>query len=226
VAKPAPPTRNLALSTRSALYIEWQESLATEIEVEGYLLYMAEGLHGDFKAVYNGTANALQRHFVARELQVGQLYQFKVAAVNFNGLSEASDLLTVHACVRPSAPSAPKRVEGTSTSITLSWTAPADDGGCTLTGYKLMRDTGQGLTDPIAVEVDPLAINDRPTLTQHQVDLSSDETGLQVRFRVIAINLEETSASAIASFTIAGLPNKPPGLVTFRYAETPYLNLN
>jgi hypothetical protein len=74
VAKPAPPTRNLAKSTREALQIEWGESSATEIGVLGYMLYMAEGLAGDFKLVYNGTSNALTRTYVASGLKVGALY--------------------------------------------------------------------------------------------------------------------------------------------------------
>jgi hypothetical protein len=146
--------------------------------VEGYLLYMSEELHGDYQLVYNGTSNPLQRHFVASNLVAGRLYQFKVVASNFNGLSEASDPLTVHACVRPAPPSTPVRVTGTPTSITLSWKPPADDGGCSLTGYKLLRDSGLGLSDPIAIEVDAESVNNRPKLTEHKVDLTSSETGL------------------------------------------------
>jgi len=71
VAKPAAPTRNLALSNRTALFIEWAESAATEIAVEGYLLYMSEGLHGDFRLAYNGSSNPLQRHFIASNLTIG-----------------------------------------------------------------------------------------------------------------------------------------------------------
>lgn len=59
IAQPAAPTRTLSRSTRTALFIEWAESAATEIAVQGYLLYMAEGTAGDFKLVYNGTFNAL-----------------------------------------------------------------------------------------------------------------------------------------------------------------------
>lgn len=51
IAKPAAPTRRLSLSIRTSLYIEWEEAAATEIEVQGYLLYMAEGLGGDYRLV-------------------------------------------------------------------------------------------------------------------------------------------------------------------------------
>jgi hypothetical protein len=53
-----------------------------------------------------------------------------------------------------------------------------------------MRDTGGGLADPIDQEVDAAGVNDRPTLTQHKVVLSSTETGKAIRFVVIAHNIE------------------------------------
>ena len=59
VAQPLAPTRTISMSTRTALFIEWAESTATQIPVQGYLLYMAEGTAGDFKLTYNGTYNAL-----------------------------------------------------------------------------------------------------------------------------------------------------------------------
>jgi hypothetical protein len=121
IAQPAAPTRTLSRSTRTELFIEWVESAATEIAVQGYLLYMAEGAAGDFKLTYNGTFNALQRHHTATNLTVGTLYQFKVVALNFNGASAASPLLSVHACVAPGPPSAVQRVTGDRTSISLAW---------------------------------------------------------------------------------------------------------
>jgi hypothetical protein len=59
IAQPVAPTRTLSRSTRTSLFIEWAESAATDIPVQGYLLYMAEGTAGDFKLAYNGTYNAL-----------------------------------------------------------------------------------------------------------------------------------------------------------------------
>ena len=136
----------------------------------------------------------------------------------------ASELLSVHACVAPGPATGLRRVTGDSTSITLAWEAPADDGGCPLTGYQLMRDGGGGISDPIATEVDAAAINSRPALTQHLVTLSSAETGKPLRFQLITHNAEASTASAVSQFIIAGLPGKPPALVTYRHLEAPYVN--
>lgn len=169
--------------------------------------------------------NALQRHFVATNLTVGTLYQFKVSAINFNGPSALSNALSVHACVLPGPASAPERIAGDRTSISLAWQAPTDDGGCGVEGYQLMRDQGLGLNDPITVEVAAADINGRPTLTEHQVVLTASETGKPIRFQLITHNAEGSSESAIIQHIIAAPPSKPAGLVTSRYAETPYLTL-
>lgn len=87
-----------------------------------------------------------------------------------------------------------------------------------------MRDGGGGPSDAITTEVDASAVNARPALTEHVVTLTSAQTGLPVRFRLIAHNAEAFSYSAVAQFLIAALPDKPPGLVTFRYLEAPHLN--
>jgi len=215
----------LAKTTKDSISISWEESTATEIPVSGYHLYMSSNVTGNFVLIYNGSLNALQREFEARELETGSLYQFRVAAVNFNGLSPQSASLSVHACVAPDPPPSIRRVTGDRTSITLAWEAPPDDGGCPITGYQLMRDSGGGLGDPIAVEVDAAAINNRPTLREHSVQLTSAETGLPIRFQLVAHNAEGSATSAIFEFLLAGAPDKPPGLVSKRYAEPPYLVL-
>jgi hypothetical protein len=39
---------------------------------------------------------------------------------------------------------APTREGGTSTSLQLAWTPPADNGGCALAGYAAFMDDGSG----------------------------------------------------------------------------------
>lgn len=59
LSQPAAPTRNLPLSSRTHVFIEWSAATASEIEVRGYLLYMSTGYTGDYQLAHNGTYNAL-----------------------------------------------------------------------------------------------------------------------------------------------------------------------
>jgi hypothetical protein len=75
-----------------------------------------------------------------------------VAAVNFNGDSELSDVLVRYSCKLPSQPASPYKVSVTRTQLTLAWRTPSEDGGCPLTGFKLFRD--DGANGSITTEVD------------------------------------------------------------------------
>lgn len=146
--------------------------------------------------------------------------------MNHNGESPLSDALLVHACVAPDPPPLLERLTGDATTITLAWQAPIDDGGCPITGYQLKRDSGLGIGDTITTEVDAGAINSRPALREHQVVLSTSETGLPIRFQLTAINAEGSAVSEIFRFILAALPSKPPSLVSVAYAEGLFKTLN
>ena len=100
--------------------------------------------------------------------------------MNYNGESSLSDPLTVYSCVAPSQPLKPVRLGGTSVSIDIGWSAPSDDGGCPISGYRLFRDDGN--SGPISTEVDSSNIENKPYLNRYTVNLASTDTGLIFRF--------------------------------------------
>ena len=138
-------------------------------------------------------------------METGLVYQFKVAAVNFNGDSERSDALTKFSCLLPDTPDVPFRVSGTRTELTLRWSVPTDDGGCPLTGFNLYRDDGNQGT--VSVEVDSDQIQSRPSLVEHKVLFVAGDTGKQFRFQLQASNREGSSISRVAAFIIADVPD-------------------
>jgi hypothetical protein len=88
-----------------------------------------------------------------------------------------------------------------------------------------MRNSGGGLSDPVATEVDAAELLDKPTLREHTVQLTAALTGKPIRFQLVAHTAEGSSISQVAQYILAAAPSKPSSLVTFRYAETPYLTL-
>jgi hypothetical protein len=110
----------------------------------------------------------------------------------------------------------PYRAGGSKTSLLLRWTQITDNGGCPITGYRLFRDDGS--SGSISIEVDPSDINEKPTLTQYNIDsFSEEDTGKQFRFQLTAVNPEGSNISKIAAFIIAQEPDKPLQAPTHDY---------
>ncbi|MGI0088651.1 MAG: fibronectin type III domain-containing protein, partial [Nitrosotalea sp.] len=74
----------------------------------------------------------------------GQTYYYKVTAVNSVGESTPSNEANAMPAAPATAPGAPTGLAATAASssqINLSWTAPANNGGSAITGYKIERST-------------------------------------------------------------------------------------
>jgi hypothetical protein len=85
---------------------------------------MASGLSNIYNLAYDGTGFPQINSKVITGLTRGEVYDFKVSAMNFNGegpLSTAA--LRTYSCVQPSNVPAPTRLQSLSTesTITLSW---------------------------------------------------------------------------------------------------------
>lgn len=74
-----------------------------------------------------------------RNLTVGQVYEFRVMAENQYGTSDPvttiDPIKARHPFDPPGPPGAPRGVETTEDSITITWTKPRHDGGSPIIGY-------------------------------------------------------------------------------------------
>jgi hypothetical protein len=131
----------MQLSTLTSIYLEWVEATPSTIPILGYKVYQSAGTN-EFSLIFDQSQNPLVREFNATGLETGLLFQFRIAAVYFNGDSEMSPSLVKYSCLLPERPEVPYRVVGDETTITLRWEVPLDDGGCPLTGFNLYRDDG------------------------------------------------------------------------------------
>ncbi|CAH2099215.1 unnamed protein product [Euphydryas editha] len=78
-----------------------------------------------------------------KNLTVGKSYEFRVMAENQYGQSDPAQttepIRARHPFDPPGAPGAPRSVETTESSITVTWTKPRNDGGSPITGYILEK---------------------------------------------------------------------------------------
>src|SRR5881409_3258636 len=135
-------------------------------------------------------------------------YTYRVSAINSVGTGSPS--ATASSTTLSVAPSSPTGLTATASSsssqINLSWTAPADNGGSAITGYKIERSTDGGTTWSV------LVANTGSAATSYS------DTGLthttSYAYRISAINSVGTSStsSTASATTLAVAPSTPTGL--------------
>jgi titin len=151
----------------------------------------------------NGTSAAAS--VTVTGLANGTAYIFRVAATNGFGTSAFSDPSD---SVTPAVPpDAPTGVSGTSgdTQVSLTWTAPASDGGSAVTDYTIQysSDGGTSWSD----------FSDETSSVTSAIVTGLVNTTAYV-FRVAAVNAAGTSAfsESSSSITPTGPPHAPTGL--------------
>ena len=203
---PDAPTNLSASATRTVALLSWNESFDGGTAIIGYTVeYLLSDTNG-WVQVQNGSKSGTDSLQISiTDLVAGTEYKFRVAAVNSNGTGSFSAIAT--ATTLPDKPAKPTGLVAvpSDTSVSLSWTAPSDNG-----------DT---ITDYIVEYVDIDGDNTWILFSDgSSADASATVTGLTVRtdykFRVAAINSIGTgSYSETASATTLDVPGKPTGLV-------------
>ena len=171
---PGAPERLSATATQTSITLSWQAPNENGgADVTGYQIeWSSDG--GDWTELEADTAELSYEH---SSLSVGTEYRYRVAAINTAGPSAWAEL--TQATDPAVAPGAPERLSAsaTQTSITLSWQAPAEDGGTDVTGYQVEWSSDGG---------------DWTELEADTAELSYEHGGLSVgteyRYRVAALN--------------------------------------
>ncbi|HEV2193848.1 MAG TPA: fibronectin type III domain-containing protein [Nitrosopumilaceae archaeon] len=132
-------------------------------------------------------------------------YTYRVSAINSAGTSQPSNTAsatTPSAATAPQPPTGLTATAASSSQINLSWTAPANNGGSAITGYKIERSNNTGTTWSTLV-----ANTASITTTYSNTGLAA---GTPYTYRVSAINSIGTSqpsntASATTTAKSAGI---------------------
>ena len=142
------PTTPLALANNAAVTasgivgLTWSAvaSNGGSPVIDYKIIYMPVG------GVYNVLASGITTtSFTAISLTADVLYTFKISARNIVGLGSDSSELSVRAAAKPSIPAAPTTSVISNTSVTITWTAPAN-GGSAITGYTVAIRQSDGTT--------------------------------------------------------------------------------
>ncbi|XP_060119212.1 immunoglobulin superfamily member 22 isoform X2 [Heteronotia binoei] len=155
-----------------------------------------------------GEIDSKHTTFATDKVEEGKAYQFRILAVNSEGLSdplETEEIFAGDPIDPPGQASQPQVSDVTKEAVTITWSPPAQDGGSAIMGYIVeRRKKGSNLWVPVSKEL--------IQGTKHKVDGLLEDT--EYEFRVMAVNRAGPGhPSSASSSVVARDPIKPPGLV-------------
>ncbi|MFW9780269.1 MAG: fibronectin type III domain-containing protein [Candidatus Heimdallarchaeota archaeon] len=162
-----------------------------------YVVYRGTSPSGPFSNVGNSTTLG----YIDSTAVNGITYWYNVTAINAEGEGPSSFQQSATPATVPTAPLNPQVIPGNS-QISVSWEAPADDGGSTIIRYRVYRRITSGSFLNIQ----------NVTGTTSYLD-SSVTNGIKYFYVIVAVNGEgESVASGEVSTTPLAVPSSPRSL--------------
>jgi hypothetical protein len=136
---PDPPDYLGADTHENKVMLTWSSANGNGLDVTSYKIYRGTSPGEESLLIHLGTVLVYNDTSVSS----GHTYYYTVSAVNSVGEGPTSHEISVTMAAVPTAP------RDLSTNIyayeaTLTWTAPANDGGATIIGYKVFRSATSG----------------------------------------------------------------------------------
>ncbi|CAN0167304.1 unnamed protein product [Lampetra fluviatilis] len=169
-----------------------------------------------------GEVDSSETSFSYDKVEEGKQYQFRIRAVNTEGVSEALESAEVYAgepYVPPGSPSAPVVSNVTKSSVTLSWQPPQSDGGSAILGYMVeRRKKGSSLWVPVNTQL----------VQGTEVEAGKLAEDVEYEFQVTAVNAAGPGTPSSTSIPVlARDPIYPPGkLEDLWVTETTYSSVS
>lgn len=103
----------------------------------------------------------------------------------------------------PSVLPAPIKEDTTQSSISISWEEPVSN-GCPVTGFSILRDTGN--YDAMTISVDPTMVEDKPSLRQYTIT-GLDQVNHNYKIKVRSHNVEGYADSEVLNVILSSVPD-------------------
>ena len=200
-SKWAAPTKSQSSSTMTSISIQWVAPSDTEPIIE-YLVYITDiSGGGNYTLAYDGSSNPIRLTYTAMLLTPGKSYGFKVLAINFNGNGPLGSEAIFESWDAPKGLQAPTIGQVTETQISITWSVPVSNGGCSTTWFKLWMDDGTGGS---LVETAVSNIEGKPYLRSYTIVFYRSNSNRKIiRIRLEAFNSVELVFSPIVSVVLA-----------------------
>ncbi len=196
VSTPAAPTSLTASAGSSYIDLSWSSNGTS---LTGFHLY--RGNSANDGSLYQ-TLSSSARSYRDTAVIAGNTYYYRVEAFNDLVSSSLSDQASARIPIIPNAPtSLVATVSGSG--VHLAWTAPADNGGSSILGFKVYRDTIADGESPSLIETIGTAVYDDLTAT----------AGTRYYYMVRAYNaIGDSEAGNEASARVPTVPSAPTSL--------------
>ncbi len=138
---PTAPTNLVATGSNARVALSWSAPSSNGgSSVTGYKVYRGTTSGTETLLTSVGTTTSYSDTAVTN----GTTYYYEVSAVNGVGEGAKSAEASATPATTPGAPQGLTARQATSKGVTLTWSAPASNGGAAITGYKLNRSTRSG----------------------------------------------------------------------------------
>ena len=218
VGLPNPPDNVSATSTGTAtITVQWTAPDVTGTTISGYQIDRKIGVGGIFATIEPFT-NSQDTTFNDQLLASGTEYCYRLKTFTNIGLSDTfsdEDCATTQDQADPPQNLIAIAIDGSQ--INIQWDTPADDGGSTITGYKLERKKSAEAFFLLAAERTPESnriLND-----------TGREVGTLYTYRISAVTAFGDGETAEASATTDATPQAPQNFVCTP-ASTTAINLS
>jgi fibronectin type 3 domain-containing protein len=135
---PSAPVLTGATGGTSSITLAWSTPADGGSAITGYQVWRGTLSGGETQLTTLGVQNG----YVDGAVSFAQTYWYQVVAVNAIGPSPKSNELSAKLIATPSAPTL--LAAASDGAAILSWTEPTNDGGSTITGYRIYRKVGTG----------------------------------------------------------------------------------